>query len=395
MKRARAVPKVSVYSRHREDCRWAGNDRKISCDCPKTLVWFRNGKLHRTSAETCDGEIAEGKALELTNSFTAAATGKPQSKPTTGKLIDEAITLFIDSKRQDDLTERHLARLKFELEGFSRFALSKGLANIGDVATTHVLEFRNSLEGAQNTRAKRIVRLIGFFQFAVEMGWIVRNVAKVKAVRISPSDRQQPRALTDAQFTTLLAAIPKVNGRTTDSQRRKLGAMVLLMRWTGLAIRDAVLIERARFEQNGNGYFKLFLRRAKTGNPVFCTLKPEIVKEIFAGANPEGRYLFVDVIPDGWRERDNLLNSWGGLFIKLGEKADLKDEHGLPYRFTSHSLRHTFVFWCLNHGLPTEDVAALIGDSVEVVVAHYSEWISGRQERLNERMMGALNAEKA
>jgi hypothetical protein len=53
-------------------------------------------------------------------------------------------------------------------------------------------------------------------------------------------------------------------------------------------------------------------------------------------------------------------------------------------------MRHTFVYWCLNHGIATEDVAAMIGDSVEIVAKHYSEWIHGRQERLTQRMMEAL-----
>jgi hypothetical protein len=41
--------------------------------------------------------------------------------------------------------------------------------------------------------------------------------------------------------------------------------------------------------------------------------------------------------------------------------------------------------------LPTENVAMLIGDTVAVVAKHYSEWITGRQERLSARMMAALN----
>lgn len=203
-------------------------------------------------------------------------------------------------------------------------------------------------------------------------------------------DEQEPKALTDTQFEQLLAAIPRVNGRTSDEQRRKLRSLLMLMRWTGLAIRDAVCIERLRFQRNGNGFWKLFLRRAKTGHPVYCTLQTEIGEQVFAGANSTGRYLFVENVPQGEKELDNLIQAWGSLMRKLGEVAALTHD-GQPVRFHSHLLRHTFVCWCLNHDLPTEDVAALIGDSVQIVARHYSGWISGRQERLNERMMQALN----
>jgi len=131
------------------------------------------------------------------------------------------------------------------------------------------------------------------------MDWLQRNVARAQSVILRYDDPQTPKALTDDQFATLLSAVGRVNGRTTDSQRRKLEALLLLMKWTGLALRDAVCIERARFGKNGDRFYKLFLRRAKTNHPVYCTLRSGIVERIFAGANPQNRYLFVDSVPDG------------------------------------------------------------------------------------------------
>src|ERR1035441_4445685 len=80
-RKARAVPKVRIYSRHRANCKWAGDDTRIGCDCPKQLAYFRAGKLHRVSADTCDGEVAEKKARELMNGFEAAAKGEPTQCP--------------------------------------------------------------------------------------------------------------------------------------------------------------------------------------------------------------------------------------------------------------------------------------------------------------------------
>jgi integrase/recombinase XerD len=391
-RKARAVPKVRVYSRHRSECKWAGDDTRLGCDCPKQLTWFREGKLTRVAADTCDGEVAEKKARELMNGFEAAAKGEPtpvQAGALT-TLLEEAVKTFLTSKAQSSVTEKHCAKLKFELKSFSDFVVAKGLVNLGDIKTEHVLAYRNSLVGAQNTRAKKVFRLIGFFKFCVEMGWIQRNVAQVSAVKLKYDDAQTPKALTDEQFGTLLASVPKMNGRTTDDQRRKVRALMMLMRWTGLAIRDAVTVERARFQQHGDGFWKLLIHRAKTGHPVYATIRCEVMEQVLAGANADGRYLFVDAVPKAERELDNLIQSWGVLFRKLGDAADLKDENGAPYPFGSHSMRHTFVFWALNHGLPTEDVAMLIGDNVQIVAKHYSAWIAGRQERLNERMMAAL-----
>jgi integrase/recombinase XerD len=393
MKTARAIPNVQVYARHRPDCRLVRFHKKIGCDCPKQLTWFRDGKLHRLSADTCDSEVAERKAREMTVGFEAAAKGEPVPTPVGARmtLLDDAVKVFIDTKAASGVTEKHVAKLRFEMEAYARFSLARGQVNLGDIRTEDCLAYQRSLVGAQNTKAKKIFRLIGFFRFCVEMNWITRNPAQTQTVKLKYDDTQTPKALTDAQFTTVLAAVQQVNGRTSDDQRRKLHALLLLMRWTGLAIRDAVTIERARFEANGNGFTKLFLRRAKTGHAVSTTIRTDVMTAILAGANPDGRWLFVNALPTAERDMDNLIKNWGVLFAKLGDVAGLTDEHGAPYHFTSHSMRHTFVFWALNAGLPTEDVAALLGDSVEIVAKHYSGWIAGRQARLTERMETALS----
>ncbi len=206
------------------DCKWAGDDTAPRLRLPEAtrLVPRREGP--RVAADTCDGEVAEKKARETDGGFEAAAKGEPTPVPAGAltTLLEDAVKTFLTSKRQSDVTEKHVAKLKFELGAFSAFALGKGLVNLGDIKTEHVLAYRNSLVGAQNTRAKKIFRLIGFFKFCLEMGWIQRNVAQVSAVKLKYDDSQTPKALTDAQFETLMAAIPKVNGRTTDEQRRKL-----------------------------------------------------------------------------------------------------------------------------------------------------------------------------
>ena len=388
----RSIPNVLTYSRHRSDCRFAGVADRLGCSCPKQICYYRNGKLHRIAAGTCDGAIAQQKADELAAQFAAAAKGKP-TPPTVGKsntALTDVVKRFIETKTASGVTEKHVARLQFELNQFVQFVGGLGVVNLLDIRTEHILAYRNSLVGAQKGRAKKVYRRIGFFEFCVEMGWLTRNVARAQSVIIKYCDRQTPKALDDKQFVHLLDSVRKLNGQVTDQQRNKLRSLILLMRWSGLAVRDALCIERSRFEPNGDDFFKLFLRRAKTGHPTFATLRADVVEQIFAGANPTGRYLFTDAVPTTEKGMDYLVRSWGYLFSKLDEVADLKDSDGQPYHFTSHSLRHSFVSWALNHGLPTEDIATLMGDSPQIVLQHYSEWIQGRQQRLDERLKQIL-----
>jgi hypothetical protein len=45
------------------------------------------------------------------------------------------------------------------------------------------------------------------------------------------------------------------------------------------------------------------------------------VEQVLAGANAEGRHLFVDDVPKAEFELDNLAQSWDVLFRKLGDAA--------------------------------------------------------------------------
>ncbi len=56
----------------------------------------------------------------------------------------------------------------------------------------------------------------------------------------------------------------------------------------------------------------------------------------------------------------------------------------------SHWPRHTFVRWCLDNNISTENIAMVIGDNVATVAKHYQTWIEGRQETLTNMMKAAL-----
>jgi len=63
-------------------------------------------------------------------------------------------------------------------------------------------------------------------------------------------------------------------GRDFQFRADRLRALVLLMRWSGLAIQDAVTLERDRLSDDG----KLFLYRAKTGVPVYVPIPPDVAE---------------------------------------------------------------------------------------------------------------------
>ena len=65
----------------------------------------------------------------------------------------------------------------------------------------------------------------------------------------------------------------------------RLRALVFLLRYSGLRIRDAVTLSRNRIQDD-----KLFLYTAKTGTAVYCPLPPFVVKAL--DAIPASTYFF-------------------------------------------------------------------------------------------------------
>jgi site-specific recombinase XerD len=59
--------------------------------------------------------------------------------------------------------------------------------------------------------------------------------------------------------------------------------------------------------------------------------------------------------------------------------AKISPDH--PHRF-----RHTLAADLLMRGASIEDVAQILGNSPAIVIKHYAQWVSGRQDRLDDFM---------
>src|SRR5258708_27084676 len=75
------------------------------------------------------------------------------------------------------------------------------------------------------------------------------------------------------------------------NQATRVRVLTLLMRWSGLAIRDALTLERSRLNEQD----ELLLYRAKTGHPVYVPLPNDVaeaLRTIPPGPKPNPRYFF-------------------------------------------------------------------------------------------------------
>ena len=115
---------------------------------------------------------------------------------------------------------------------------------------------------------KNIEIMRTFFAFCVKSGWVTVNPAKAVKAPIVPPNPTLP--FTDEEFEKTLWAVDlfrETHPKVTAEKQRKLKALVLVMRYSGIRISDAVGSKRDRIEKG-----KLFLYQAKTGTPVWIPL---------------------------------------------------------------------------------------------------------------------------
>lgn len=125
----------------------------------------------------------------------------------------------------------------------------------------------------------------------------------------------------------------------------RLRAFILMMRYSGLRIGDAIALDDKRLRGN-----KLLLYTAKTGTPVYVPLPPVVMKALAKiETNEAGRYFSTgDAKPQTARA------NWSRYLDALFELAKVKGAH-------SHRFRDTFAVELLLAGTPLETVSILLG----------------------------------
>ena len=172
---------------------------------------------------------------------------------------------------------------------------------------------------------------------------------------------------------------------------RRIKAFVLLLRYTGLRIRDVVGLRWLKDIQNvGVGEWRVFLYTQKTGQGVYIRLSAEIAEEI------ETTWMEIDEILQTLRgERYNSLPDyifWSGVGNIKSTVGDWQRSLGELFKLAgvkghAHMFRDTFAIDLLEGGVPIETVAVLLGhSSIRITERHYSPWVKSRQENLEAQV---------
>jgi integrase/recombinase XerD len=372
---------VTVWTRHSADCPHADDPNHRRCKCPKHLSWSHNGKQFRKSAKTRSWDIASKKARAIEVEHEQIAAGEKPKKHEPAS-VAHAVEAYLADKRSQNLQQVTLQKLttifKKQLLAWCN---NHSIHYLADLDLTRLRQWRNTWESGGIAAKKKQERVIGFFCFCISSGWIHDNPAKgLSKIKV---DQKPTDYFPQDEFKKIIDATYIYDSKTVDAKEMRnnatrLRVLTLLMRWSGLAIRDAVTLERTRLDKEDN----LFLYRAKTGVPVYVPLPPHVaeqLRDIPPGPKPNPRYFFWS----GNGQPKSAVADWQRAYRKLFKLAALRHADDTPKRCFPHMLRDTFAVENLLAGVTLEKVSHLLGhSSIKTTERHYAPFVKARQEQI-------------
>jgi integrase/recombinase XerD len=437
-----------VFARHTPDCRFKRDRLYRRCNCPKWVEGRFNRERIRKSAATRLWDEAEQFRLKLEQALThglplsslnaasvpsetsatalsspsflipppalpiiVAVSPSPPAAPIQPQMparievspggrnkprvtVQKAVDAYMTDARSRGLqadTVKKLERI-FERQ-FLPWTKTVGLEFIDEIDLDALISFRSTWTEGAVVKAKKQDRVIGFFWESFRRNYITQNPAlslsKIRPKHI-PTDYFPLDEFGKILDATRIYGDPRGGYIPIEDTRTRLRTLTLLMRWSGLRIRDAVTLERHRLEGDS-----LLLYQAKTGQPVYVPLPPELVEALRTipdGPKPNPRYFFWS----GNGMAKSAVADWQRSYRRLFQLADIRKLDGKKKRCHPHMFRDTFAVEMLLAAVPIDQVSTLLGhSSVKVTERHYAPFVKARQLQLQASVRAAWKVGEA
>jgi len=364
-----------LFRRHIRSCPHRHEGRSYRrCNCPIWLDGIINGRRVLKSMRTIDWE----KAQELVHTWKAKGIATVRSEPPISAPKEESVSLeqawekYLVKVRERNLAPATIYKCDRLRSQMRSFAQRHGLPLLKDFDFGALEDFQGEWTEGPLARLKKLERLKGFFRAATNRGWIERNPARdLEAPEFTPRptlpfDHTEMKSILDA-----VNVFPDKAGKTGRANSVRLRAFVLVLRYSGLRIGDVTSL--ATDQVTGS---KIFLYTQKTDQAVYCVVPDFVAEALDNVPRLSDQHYF-------WTGNSTLhtaVGNWQRTLRTLFKLAGI--QRGYAHRF-----RDSFAVELLLAGVPTEEVAALLGhSSIRTTQQHYSPWVRSRQQQLEANL---------
>jgi len=344
---------LRLIRRHLKDCPHRST-RYRRCKCPIHVYGTLAGEKIRRALDQTSWEAA----TELINAWTVS--GEIGVVKIEAPTIREAVGKFFDDCKARNLGWEAMRKYRHLLEDrFIPWTEQKGLNNLRQISVDALRQFRQAWTDSPLYASKNLERMRAFFRFCQQAGWIKQN----PALAVKPPKVMQSPTLPFSrdEFARIVEACAKYGGN-----QDRIKAFVLTMRYTGLRIGDTIRLSKSQVSEG-----KVFVRTAKTGQPVSVPVPPDVIATLAAFESGSDRYFWTG------KNIRSAVSNWSRYLGRVFELARVEDGH-------SHRFRDTCAVELLLAGASVEDVATILGNTPQVVAKHYAPWVRERQVRLEK-----------
>jgi integrase/recombinase XerD len=358
---------LTIYRRHRKSCKHRAKGRKHRhCQCPIWVDGYLSGQEIRESLKMRDWQHAQ----ELIRGWESEDRRSQQVE--TRVTIADAQKKYIADAEARKLNPATIYKYRLLFSHLTTFAETYKFQFMDQLNLDSLAMFRGSWTEGPCTSLKKLERLRAFMRFGEKRDWIKRNPAmdlKAPKVPIKPT-----LPFTRTEMIRILAALAPYSKTAGMQNAQRLRAFVLLLRYSGLRIGDAVQLAVNRLEGS-----KLLLHTEKTGVHVYCVLPDLVIQAIDAAPRPSQNYFF-------WTGNSTVHGSkgkWQHRLQRLFQLAGIRGGH-------AHRFRDTFAVELLLAGVPLDRVSILLGhSSIRITERHYAPWTRSRQEQIESDLKAA------
>jgi integrase/recombinase XerD len=356
---------ITIFVRHKPVCKYAGDEFAKQCRCRKHLRWSLGGKQFRKQAGTRSWAEAEDAKVRLIAQLSGSPAAPPVLAPDK-QTIRAAVDLFVRAKEVREISSGAVQRYRTELERLTTFCENAGVFVVEAINPVLLLNYKATWPSVYKSTTTRLIvqkRLSGFLHFCKDNGWL-KSLPKLDPVRVT-----EPPTLpiSDAEYQRLLKAAPVGLVR----------AIIQLMRWSGLAVRDASCLKAEGLLYSSKKIYQVLTARQKSGVQVYVPIPTDVATELLAVARKGEKYLFWN---PAMQSQATFSSNIGQEIAAAFRKAKIHTKGHM----ISHRLRDSFAVHYLSQGVPMEEVSKMLGhESVATTEKHYAQWAKGRQDRVD------------
>jgi len=287
---------LTIYRRHRKSCKHRAKGRKHRhCQCPIWVDGFLSGQEIRESLKVRDWQ----KAQEVVREWEIEdRRGTRRMR----KSLAESWQEFLVDIAARKLHESTIRKYKLLQRLITEYADKHKLHFIDEFDLSALGMFRSEWKDGPRSSAKKLERMRAFFRFAQRRNWIADNPAtglKAPTVTLCPT-----LPFTNEEMLRILVATDRYKEempRHGVANGQRIRGLVLLLRYTGMRIGDAVNFHSERLEGN-----RVFLYTQKTGVAVNTVLPDFVVTALAATPRVTDKFYFWS----GRGKLESIVRSW-------------------------------------------------------------------------------------